>query len=81
VWNLLHQDVFRNCQNKFKNFFSQENNPVLCNDVCSVIEAFGDQHDPTECRLFIDSSKISLKVVLLHNGNNFPSVSLAHSKT
>jgi hypothetical protein len=81
VWNLLHQDVFRNCQNKFKNFFSQENDPVFCNGVCSVIEALGDQYDPTKCRLFLFSSKISLKVVLLHNGNNFPSVSLAHSKT
>jgi len=45
-WNLLHQDVFRNCQNKLKNFFYQENDPVLSNDVCSVIEALGDQHDP-----------------------------------
>jgi hypothetical protein len=80
-WNLLHQDVFWNCQNKFKNFFSQENDPVLCNDVCSVMEALGHQHNPTERRLFIDSSKISIKVVLLHNWNNFPSVLLAHSET
>jgi len=29
--------------------------------------------------LFIDSSKVSLKVVLLHNGKNFPSVPLAHA--
>ena len=28
--------------------------------------------------MFIDSSKVSLKVVLLHNGNKFPSVPLAH---
>jgi len=27
----------------------------------------------------IDSSKVSLKVVLLHNGNKFPSVPLAHA--
>ena len=26
-------------------------------------------HDPDEWRLFIDSSKTSLKAVLLHNGN------------
>jgi len=30
-------------------------------------------------RLFIDSSKVSLKVVLLHNGNRFPSIPLAHA--
>jgi len=43
------------------------------------IESFGNQHDPTEWRLYIDSSKISLKAVFLHNGNKFPSVSLAHA--
>jgi len=26
-----------------------------------------------------DSSKVSLKVVLLHNGNKFPSIPLAHA--
>ena len=30
-------------------------------------------------RLFIDLSKVSLKVVPLHNGNRFPSVPLAHA--
>jgi len=29
--------------------------------------------------LFIDSSKVSLKVVLFHSGNRFPSVPLAHA--
>ena len=29
--------------------------------------------------LFIDSSKVNLKVALLHNGNRFPSVPLAHA--
>lgn len=31
------------------------------------------------CLLYIDSSKISLRVVLLHNGNMFPFVPLAHA--
>src|SRR6218665_3992194 len=31
------------------------------------------------CRLFIDSSFRSLKAVLLHNGNNYPSLHMAHS--
>ena len=30
-------------------------------------------------RLFIDSSKRSLKAVLLHNGNKFASIPIAHS--
>lgn len=35
-------------------------------------------YSPDQWRLFIDSSKISLKAVLLHNGNELPSVPLAH---
>ena len=69
---------FRNCQNEFKELFSQENDLVFFNDVCSVIEALGHQNDPTEWRLFIDSSNVVIKAVLLHNGNKFPSVPPAH---
>ncbi|ESO05353.1 hypothetical protein HELRODRAFT_171733 [Helobdella robusta] len=36
-------------------------------------------YDPSEWRLFIDSSKLSLKAVLLHNGNHFPSVPIGHA--
>ena len=34
---------------------------------------------PEQWKLFIDSSKYSLKVVLLHNGNIYGSISVAHS--
>jgi hypothetical protein len=60
-------------------FFSLENDPVFCNDICSVMEALGHQHSTPEWRLFIDSSKVSLKAVLLHNGNKYPSVPLDHA--
>ena len=33
----------------------------------------------SDWRLFIDSSKQSLKAVLLHNGNVYPSIPIAHS--
>jgi hypothetical protein len=58
--------------------FLSINDLVLYNDICSVIEALGHQHDPTERCLFIGSSKVSLKVVLLHNGNQFPPVTLVN---
>jgi hypothetical protein len=81
-WNLLYQDTeicsCCNCQNEFKEFFSQENDLVFCNEDCSVIETVGHQHDPTEWCLFIDTSKVSYKAVLLQNGNEFPSVPLAY---
>ena len=38
-------------------------------------------YDRNDWRLFIDSSKRSLKVVLLNNGNKFGSIPLAHSVT
>jgi len=80
--SILHPDIetgfLPNRQNEFKGFFSQQNDLVFCNDVCSVIEAIGHQHDPTERCLFIDSSNVILKVVLLHNGNQFPPVNLVY---
>ena len=52
---------------------------MFCNDVCSIMEVLGHEYNPDQWGLFIDSSKVSLKEVLLHNGNRFPSVPLAHA--
>jgi len=46
---------------------------------CSVMEVLGHEYNPDQWRLFPDLSKVSLKVVLLHNGNRFPSVPLVHA--
>ena len=64
---------------EFKDFFSQEDGVVFCNDICSVKEVLFHECNPDQRRLFTDSSKVSSKVVLLHNGNKFPSVPLAHA--
>jgi len=52
---------------------------VFCSDVCYVMEVLGHGYNPDPLRLFIDSLKVILKVVLLHNGNRFPFVPLAHA--
>ena len=52
---------------------------MFCNDVCSVLEFLGHECNPDQWRLFIDSSNVSLKVVLLHNGKRIPSVPLANA--
>jgi len=52
---------------------------MFSNDVCSVMEVLGLEYKPDQWRLFIDSSKMRGKVVLLHNGNRFPSVPLANA--
>jgi len=41
---------------------------VFCYDVDGLMNALGIEYDPQEWRLFRDSSKLSLKAVLLHNG-------------
>jgi len=63
---------YRGRHEEFKDLFFQED------DICSVMEVLGRVYNPDHWRLFIDSSKVSLKVVLLHNRNRFPSVPLAH---
>jgi len=81
-WNLLHQDTkvcfYRGRHEEFKDFFSQEDGVVFCNDVCSVMAVLGHEYNPDQWRLFTDSSKVRL-VVLLHNRKRFPSVPLAHA--
>jgi hypothetical protein len=43
------------------------------------MQKFGVEYKVNEWRLFIDSSKRSLKAVLLHNGNNYASLPIGHS--
>ena len=52
---------------------------MFCYDVCSAMEVLDYEYNPDQWRLFIDSSKVSLKVVLFHNGNRFPTVPLVHA--
>jgi len=70
---------YRGRHEEFKDFFSQEDGVVFCNNVFFIMEGLGHEFIPYQWRLFIDSLKVSLKVVLLHNGNRFPSVPLAHA--
>ena len=51
-------------------------------DIAQLLLKLGvSQYKPKDWRLFIDSSKRSLKCVLQHNGNQFASVPFAHSTT
>jgi hypothetical protein len=43
------------------------------------MEVLGHEYNPDLWRLFIDSSKVSLMLVLLQNGNRFPSIPLARA--
>ena len=52
---------------------------VYCVDVKALIKKLGTAYNPLDWQLFIDSSKASLKAVLLHNGNLFASILVSHS--
>jgi predicted nucleic acid-binding Zn ribbon protein len=43
------------------------------------MEVLGHEYNTDQWRLFNDWSKVSLKVVPLHNGNRFRSIPLAHA--
>ena len=56
-----------------------EGDLVYCHDIDRLMAALRITYDPNEWRFFIDSSKTSLKAVLLHNGNVLPSIPVGHA--
>jgi len=64
---------------EFSTYFTLQNELCFCHDVIGLFDAIKIQFNPQDWRLFIDSSSRSLKAVLLHNGNQYPSIPLAHS--
>lgn len=88
-WNLVAQDFRVTSARKrkvaadFDNCFSlnEENNIAYCHDVDELFSTIGHPHIPNDWRLFIDSSTESLKGVLLHNGNLYPSVPIVYGKS
>ncbi|EFN81509.1 hypothetical protein EAI_11433, partial [Harpegnathos saltator] len=44
-----------------------------------LFDVMNTPYDRNEWRLFIDGSKYSLKAALLHNGNEKPSIPIAHA--
>ena len=61
-------------------FFTMEEDFVFCNNIPGLLAEMGlSKYTSDEWRLFIDSSKRSLKCVLLHEGNKFACVPIGHS--
>jgi hypothetical protein len=56
-----------------------ERDLVLCTDIDGLIQTLNINHNPLDWRLFTDSSKLSLKAILFHNGNTLPSIPVGHS--
>ena len=67
---------------KLCNFSQKIRDLAFCNNVKDVLMSLGIKvYAPEGWRLFIYRSKISLKCVLLHNGNVYDSIPIAHSTT
>ena len=73
---------YRNREQKLLQYFTKEKNLVYCNDIQGLLLEMGiPNYNPKDWRLFLDSSKVSLKCVLLHNGNKHASIPIGHSTT
>lgn len=73
---------YREREKEFRKFFTkdEENSLVFCSDVKGLFDELKwNIYKDEEWRLFIDSSKRSLKAVLLHNGNTYAPIPIAHS--
>jgi hypothetical protein len=82
-WNLLKAEVrvtlFRNRHEQFEPLFKKEDSLVFCQNVDALMQEMRITHNAQEWRLLIDSSKLSLKAVLLHNTNQLPSIPVGHA--
>jgi len=59
--------------------FTMKGTLVAYKDADGLFKALNTSHCSDEWRLFIDSSKVSLKAVFLHSGNVLPSIPVAHA--
>ena len=82
-WDSVNENVRITSQRRrheqFSLYFRLSEGLCCCHDVRGLFHAMGIQLEVSEWRLFIDSSCRSLKAVLLHNTNQWPSIPLAHS--
>ena len=73
---------YRSREEKLRKYFQSNGQLVYCTDVEGLLLAMGlSAYCSNDWRLFIDSSKRSLKCVLLYNGNQYGSIPIGHSVT
>lgn len=51
---------------------------MFCSDIKGLMNEFGPTPDENEWRIFIDVSKLSLKMILLYNGIELLSIPIAY---
>ena len=77
----VHYSWYRNRHLEYVDYFieNEEKEITFCSDIDGLMKAFNHQFKSDQWRLFVDGSSKSLKAVLLHNENLFPSIPLAYS--
>ena len=70
---------FRDRNDRFSNLFASEREPCYYKDIDELFKEFDTKNKSKKWHLFINSSKLSLKVILLHNCNNYPGLPMANS--
>jgi hypothetical protein len=60
-------------------FFKMERGLVACTDIDGLMQTLNINHNTLDWRLFINSSKLSFKAVLIHTGKTLPSIPVGHS--
>ena len=82
-WNLLADGVriskYRDRQQQLESLSFVDGNLVVCPKVHELMAVLKITYDSSEWRLFIDSSKTSLKAVLLYNGNTMLSIPIDYA--
>ena len=82
-WNLLNESCQvtkqRQCHSIFSQHFTLDEKVCYCHDINGLFEEIEFPYDPSDWRLFMDSSTRRLKVMLLHNGNKYRSIHVTHS--
>ena len=82
-WNFLKENVrisvYLKRHEDLVHFFKMERVLVASTDIDGLMQTLNINHNPLDWRLFIESSKLSLKAVLPHNGNTLPSIPVGHS--
>jgi len=82
-WNFLKENVriseYRKWQNVLVQFYKMEGGLVACTDIDGLMQTLGINHYPLDSRLCTYSCSLSLKAVLLHNGNTLPYIPVSNA--
>ena len=82
-WNLLDNTcritVQRIRDSTLAQFYEKNDALCFCKNITGLFAEINIEYKPEQWRLFVDSSSKSLKAVLLHNGNIYPSIPIGHS--